>query len=134
MSGKLRTRFTLYSVILSVTVMTIFLTGCAGKPFGHPPGDRVASCEGKVRLTSGTTKFRLDVYRQDDEEVKLYLSMPGRGVRYGTVSEISYEDGVFRIEMERPKRVYEGTIVGDGMKLSGRWEGISGVLNIKFDD
>ena len=128
-------RYGMTAVILFVMTVFTLQTGCAGKPFGRPPGERVASCEGKVRLTSGrTNKFRLDVFRQDDDEFKIYLTMSGRGVYYRPVTDMSYEDGVFRVETDNPGRVYEGKIAGDSMKISGQWNGISGMLNIDFDN
>jgi len=128
--------FTVFpAVIFSCILLIIVSSGCGIRPFGRPHGEFVASCAGDVELSGrGKTKFAFDVYRDRDDEYKAYFSLPRRGLRYRPVKDISFDDGVFRVELESPRRVYEGRIVGDDLKFKGHWNGFSGTLNIDVDD
>jgi len=121
------------SVTGLAVIAFLFFAGCAGKPFGRPPGERVASCEGRVLLESwGRTKFRVDVFNHDGG-LESYLSLPSRSVRYHHIEDISLDDGVFRIETGNPHRTYSGEIVGDSLNFKGNWNGFSGEFKLDFD-
>ena len=129
------------AVIRSVTVIILLMTaalietGCAGHSFGRPPGERIASCEGKLRLESGrTASFRLEAYRNGESDFRLFFSMPAYGVRNRPVEDIAFDGGILQIETSHPHRVYTGSIAGDRMKLSGSWNGFAGEFTFDLDD
>lgn len=133
MTKKIAAHMTTTVIMLMVAVL--LETGCASNPFSRPPGERVASCEGKLRLESGRkASFRLEAYRHGGSDFGLFFSMPAYGVRNRPVEDISFDGGILQIETSQPHRVYTGSIAGDRMKLSGSWEGFSGEFNIDFDN
>ena len=121
--------------ILSLILLAVMVYGgCGGKPFGRPPGERVASCEGRVMLESGgRTKFRIDLYSHEGD-IKSYLSLPSRSVRYHHIEDISMDDGVFHVETLNPRRIYSGEIVGDSLIFKGSWNGFSGEFKLDLDN
>ncbi len=116
-------------------VSVLLETGCAGHSFGRPPGERIASCEGKLRLESGRrASFRLEAYRNGGSDFGLFFSMPAYGVRNCPVEDIAFDGGILQIETSRPHRVYTGSIAGDRMKLSGSWNGFSGEFTFDIEN
>ena len=122
-------------VVLFTSVIITLNTGCAGRLLGKPSGKSVASCKGKIELTSGEkTRFTFDVYRKADGEFKAYLTMPRKWIRYKSVEDISFENGVIRIKVGSPERVYEGRLIGDSLTVTGEWNEYRGTLNLKIDN
>jgi hypothetical protein len=120
------TSFVLLAVLIALTA------GCSSLARIHPPGDRVGSCEGRLRLRSSgeQVSFRLDLYSQNNN-LRLYLSVPGK-YRYRPVEDIDLEDGGIGIELSSPRTRVEGELAGSGLKFSGKFRGLSGVLELGF--
>ena len=117
-------------------ILTVFLfTSCATRPFFRPPGDRVGSCKGYLK-PEGRSKmhFSLDLYKQSDGDFIAYLSIPGRGVRYGTVKDIDFENGIVRIELSSPRRIYEGELIKDGLTIEGEIKPWAGKFKIEIEE
>ena len=87
-----------------------------------------------MHLTSGKkVRFTFDLYREHDGEFKAYFSIP-RMTRYRPVENLSFDDGIMRVEVSSPRRMYEGTIIGDSLKFKGKWQQYSGMITIELDD
>lgn len=110
-----------------------FAVGCSSMLRVHPPGDRIGSCEGKMRLQSGKrVSFRFDLYNYRDD-TRLYFSIPGH-YHFRPVEDIDMDNGRIGIELSSPHRIVEGELIGSNLKFSGKFNGFSGVLNLELDD
>ncbi|MCD6308701.1 MAG: hypothetical protein J7M24_06875 [Candidatus Latescibacteria bacterium] len=127
---------TLVATLIACALLAAVLTaGCAKAPFFRPPGDKIASCTGKLRQESGgTVRFTISVYRSGDSEIALYASIPRNGIRYATVEDISFDDGVVTIVFENPEKTVTGAIAGDSLKFEGKWDGVEAAFTFRIDD
>jgi len=88
-----------------------------------------------MKLTNGKqTRFVLDIFKNPDGDFKLYVSLSGRGVSYEPVEDISFDNGTMRVVVGSGKKVYEGKIVGDGLKLWGEWGKYSGTFFLEIKE
>ncbi|MCE5251665.1 hypothetical protein LLG96_15765 [bacterium] len=123
------------SFMLILCILAVVLNAsCIKRPFGKPPGESIGSCRGDMRLADGgRTRFVFDLFKQPNEEFTLYVSFPGKWVRYEPVKDISFENGVLRIETAN-KKAYEGEIIGGSLKIKGSWGKYSGTLSFELDE
>jgi hypothetical protein len=120
-----------YSVIL-IAVLLIMGSGCASVLRTQPLGERIGSCEGRMRLSSGKrVPFRFDLFTYEDD-TRLYFSIPGK-YHYRPVEDIDFEDGRIGIELRSPHRMLVGELTGTNLKFSGMFPGFSGTLNLELD-
>lgn len=135
-SHMFRKQFMISPVLmLALLLMALSVVNCAGRMFSRPPGERIASCEGKMEMTTGGSRdFRIDVYRNgDNEHFAAYFSMPGRAVRYFPIEDISLDDGELSVETSSPHRTYHGEIVLDSLTFKGWWNEWSGIFTLNTD-
>jgi hypothetical protein len=127
-----RSRFRSLFFIL-ITVLLVMGSGCASVLRTRPLGDRIGSCEGHMRLSSGKrVPFRFDLFSYH-ENTHLYFSIPGK-YHYRPVEDIGFEDGCIGIELRSPHRILVGELTGTNLKFSGMFPGFSGSLNIDLDE
>lgn len=113
----------------------LFVTGqgCSSVFRTHPLGDKIGSCEGHMRLSSGKrVPFRFDLFTYEDD-TRLYFSVPGK-YHYRPVEDIGFEDGRIGIELRSPHRIIEGELTGSNLKFSGRFPGFSGALDLDLNN
>jgi len=123
------------ALIACALLAAVLTAGCAKAPFFRPPGDKIASCTGKLRQESGdTVRFTLSVYRSDDSDIALYASIPRKGIRCAVVEDMSFDDGVLTLVLENPEKTVTGAIAGDSLKFEGRWDGIEAAFTFRLDD
>ena len=78
--------------------------------------------------------FSLDLYKQSTGDFTAYLSIPGWGVRYGTVKDIDFNNGIIRIELSSPHRIYEGELIKDGLTIEGEIKPWVGKFKIEIEE
>ena len=116
--------------------ITFFLfTACGTRPFFRPHGEKVGSCKGYLK-PEGRSKmhFTLDLYKESNDDFTAYMSIPGEGVRYGKVEDIDIEDGIVSMKLSSPRRVYEGTLIRDGLIIEGVLEPWIGKFRIELEE
>jgi len=120
--------------LLCLVLSAILITSCAARPFFRPAGDRVGSCRGYLK-PAGRSKiyFTLDLYKQSKGTMTAYFSLPGKGVRYGVVDNIDFENGIVRIELSSPQRMYEGELITKGLVIEGKLEPWGATFKIYSD-
>lgn len=122
------------SLVALILFTALILSGCIYRPYFKPPGKSIASCEGRIKLSYGDrTKFRVDVFSQDDGDITLWFSLPRRGISYRKIDEISLEDGMLKIETISPSREYRGTVSTNRLKFKGDFYGFAGAFMLNFD-
>jgi hypothetical protein len=127
-----QSRFYSLSVILTV-VLLVMSSGCASVFRTHPVGEKIGSCEGRMRLSSGKrVPFRFDLFTYEDD-TRLYFSIPGK-YHYRPVEDIDFEDGRIGIELRSPHRILVGELTGTNLKFSGMFPGFSGSFKIDLDE
>jgi len=110
-------------------------TGCAKGLFGKPPGTFLGSCSGVMELEDGNrTRFTFSLFKVSDNDVNLYLSLPGENIRYAPVKDFSIDKKVIRVELGEPGKVYEGRIAGDSLKFRGEWGNYRGSLTLEVKE
>lgn len=125
-------------VILKVVTIFLILAfgmnmSCAKGPFARPQGNSVASCRGVMKLNSGeNVRFVFDVFQKSDGEFKAYVSFPEKGLRYKSVSDLSFDNGIMRVEIQSPKRAFEGAITGNDLMVTGEWNQYMGTFKFEI--
>ncbi len=119
------------SLLATVLFAGLLTVSCAKSPFFRPRGASVASCNGVMRLDTGSrVRFTVDLYK-DRDELALYLSIPSKGVRYSRVTDIDFGGEGVRIETES-SRVYTGGIAAGDLKFKGEWGEFKGAMTLKM--
>ncbi len=114
--------------IFCVILLIILNTGCSLRPFHKPSGKKIATCKGDIKLTTGEkTRFAFDIFRMQDETLKAFFSTGWRK-KYMPVENVSFENGIIRIEVESPHHIYEGTLAGDSLTIEGEWNQYKGSI------
>ena len=129
-------RYTKLSTLFLVcfSILSIIETGCAGRPFMKPPGERLGSCRGVMKMeNSQKTRFKVDLYKDSAGDLNFYLTMIRKGVRHALIEDISLDDESISIELASSRKKYVGTIAGDNLKFDGAWGGFSGAFKLKLD-
>lgn len=114
------------AVLFYFILLTVLNTGCSLHSFHKPSGKKIATCKGLIRLTTGEkTRFTFDIFRMPDETLKAFFSTGWRK-KYMPVENVSFENGMIRIEVESPHHIYEGTLAGDSLTIEGEWNQYKG--------
>ncbi len=109
-----------FSSLLCLILTVSFFSSCATRPFFKPPGDRLGSCKCFLK-PEGRSKMHVtfDFYKQSEGDVKVFLSIPSQDIRFGKVENIDFENGIVRILLSSPRRMYEGTIMKENFTIEG---------------
>ena len=117
-------------IILLITFLICLGTSCSMLPYVKPEGQSVGSCRGTMKHTTGKiTPFAFDIFKEQDGTLKFFFRT-GRFGRYMPVGDVSFEDGIIRVEVDSPHRVYKGTISGNDLSFKGQWGEYSGSFAI----
>ena len=120
---------------LGLIFITILFASCAALPFFKQPGERIGSCKGYLKQDGHPKmRFSFDIYKQSDGDYTAYMSIPGKGIRYGTVKDIGFENGIVRIELSSPRRVIEGELIKEGLTIEGEIKPWVGKFKIEIDE
>ena len=111
---------TTFRSLLCLILAVFFFSSCATRPFFKPPGDKLGSCKCFLKPV-GRSKMHvtLDFYKQSDNDVKVFLSIPSQDIRFGEVENIDFENDIVRINLSSPRRMYEGTIMKENFTIEG---------------
>ncbi|MBT4483888.1 MAG: hypothetical protein HOC71_09450 [Candidatus Latescibacteria bacterium] len=125
-----RSRYLFY---FAITVC--LLTACGIRPFFRPPGEKIGSCKGYLK-PEGRLKmhFSINLYKEPVGDFTAYMSIPSRGIRYGKMENIDIEDSFVRVELSSPRRVYEGTLIKEGLIFEGSFEPWIGKFRIELEE
>lgn len=119
-------------VTLLAALIAVSLAGCAAMPFGKPPGNRIGSCEGRMRLASGRrTSFRVDLFASNGDG-QLYLTMPGM-YRYSPIEDFDFSGNHIEIELAS-EQIVRGVLAGDKLTFSGNIGELSGSVMLDLDN
>ena len=121
--------------ILSCTIVLFLFIACGTRPFLKPHGEKIGSCKGYLK-PEGRSKFHFtfELYKESDGDFTAYMSIPRRGVRYGKVEDIDFDNNIVRVELSSPHRVYQGTLIKDGLVIEGMLEPWIGNFKIELED
>jgi hypothetical protein len=78
--------------------------------------------------------FTFNLYKESNGDFTAYMSIPSRGVRYGKVENIDFEDGLVSVELSSPRRTYEGALIKDGLIIEGSLEPWIGNFRIELEE
>ena len=117
-------------IILFITFLICLGTSCSMLPYVKPKGQIVGSCRGTMKLATGKIKpFAFNIFKEQDGTLKFFFRT-GRFGRYMPVEDVSFEDGIIRVEVDSPHRIYKGMIDGNDLTFKGQWGEYSGSFSI----
>ncbi|MFC1608420.1 hypothetical protein ACFL47_10675 [Candidatus Latescibacterota bacterium] len=121
--------------LVSFCILSVFETGCAGRPLLKPMGEHIGSCKGVIKLSNGPkARFKVELYKESDGDFNAYLTMIRKGVRNALIEDISFDNETISFELSSSHKMYEGSITGNSLKFDGAWGGFSGALKLKLDN